>query len=43
MNTPGVTRARDWKRGGLLTSTGEGEAREYCYTGTETGDAQVGG
>ena len=27
----------------LLTSTGEGETREYRYGGMETGDAWVGG
>ena len=29
--------------GGVMTETGEGEAHEYFYSGTDTGDAWVGG
>ena len=34
---------KEGRRGSFLTATGEVEAREYWYAGTETGDARVGG
>ena len=34
---------RERLRGRVLKSTGEREAREYWYAGTETGDNQIGG
>ena len=42
-NPAGVKRSREERRGGLLTTTGEGEAQSYRYDGTETDDARVGG
>ena len=42
-NMAGVERAKEELRGRALTATGEGEARDYRYDGTDTGDAWVGG
>ena len=42
-NPEGVSREKEGSRGRLLTATGEGDAWEYWYAGTDTGDYRVSG